>query len=102
MLHAKTYSRQHKAFTSFEIRRRGLCKCYLGILIFISFRREQREIIQLMLAMEEDSDDSSSTSSDDDDLEMMWLWTLLPLQKELGCHINYMDIPEVDFQNMFR
>ena len=55
-----------------------------------------------MLAMEEDSDDSSSTSSDDDDLEMMLLWTLLPLQKELGCHINYMDIPEVDFVNMFR
>ena len=59
-----------------------------------------------MLAKDRDtSDDSSagdSSASKDDDLEMLLLSTLWPSQKELGCHINYLDIPKQDFESMFR
>ena len=57
--------------------------------------------MQLTLAKDSDTSDDSS-SSEDDDLEMLLLSTLWPHKKELGCHINYLDIPEQDFESMFR
>ena len=58
-----------------------------------------------MLAKDSNTSDNSSASdlsaSKDDDLEML-LSTLWPTQKELGCHINYVDIPAQDFEIMFR
>ena len=71
------------------------------ILILSYYRREQLEILQLTLAKDSDTSDDSS-ASEDDDLEMLLLSTLWPPHKELGCHINYLDIPDQDFENMFR
>ena len=56
-------------------------------------------MLELMLAKEIDS--SSDESSEDDDLEMLLLSTLLPPNKDLGCHVNFWDIPEHEFENMF-
>ena len=65
------------------------------------FSRGGSQILQLTLAKDSDSSDDSS-ASEDDDLEMLLLSTLWPPHKELGCHINCLDIPEKDFENMVR
>ena len=57
--------------------------------------------MQLTLAKDSDTSNDSSVS-EDDDLEILLLSTLLPPNKELGCHISYLNIPEHDFENMFR
>ena len=68
------------------------------ILILSYYRREQ-----LTLAKDSDtSDDSSASELEDDDLEMLLLSTLWPSHKDKGVHINYLDIPDQDFENMFR
>ena len=60
-------------------------------------------ILQLTLAKDSDtSDDSSASELEDDDLEMLLLSTLWPSHKDKGVHINYLDIPDQDFENMFR
>ena len=73
------------------------------ILILSYYRREQLKILQLTLAKDSDtSDDSSASELEDDDLEMLLLSTLWPSHKDKGVHINYLDIPDQDFENMFR
>ena len=73
------------------------------ILILSYYRREQLEILQLTLVKDSDtSDDSSASELEDDDLEMLLLSTLWPSHKDKGVHINYLDIPDQDFENMFR
>ena len=58
----------------------------------------RQEILELMLAQETDDSDSNDS---DDDLEMLLL-TTLATKKDLGSHINFMDICQDDFTSLFR
>ncbi|KXJ07805.1 hypothetical protein AC249_AIPGENE25456 [Exaiptasia diaphana] len=62
-------------------------------------RRKMREILMTIMA---DADSCHSDSGHDEDIELLLLHTFYPQERKLGCHLNPNDVPEDDFENLFR
>ena len=67
-------------------------------------RQVTQELLEIMLAEDDSSGEeleSGSDSSDDDDLELLLIQNVFT-PRELGAHVNYLDISVDDFQSLFR